>query len=481
MTATLWPHQEVAIGRALMHPGFMLAHEMGVGKSRTAIEVLDRTDRQRVLVLCPKSVVDVWPDQLAQWSGRPWVTWAGIVRSKTGRPLANPSVARRAEALIQYNTGAIRLNRPFLAVVNYEAAHQGAMAELLKGTDWDAVILDESHRIKLTSGKASRLAALVGQRCRKRGGRVLALTGTPMPHSPLDLFAQIRALDGGSRFGTNYHSFCRKYGVGDTIYAPGGRQITKYTDVRDDQRAEFYNLVRPIWHRVATDDVLDLPDGTDSYRTFTMSPKTRAAYDALQKDLIAELDGGVVTAANAMVLVTRLAQVTSGFGVDAVTGLRHWIDGDGGGKMALLRDVLEDLPQREPVVIFCRFHADLDAVHAAAATTGRRSGELSGRRRDALRGPRMRDDIDIAAVQIQAGGVGIDLTRARYAIYYSVAFAMADYLQSRARVRRQGQDRTVSYIHLLAADSIDYAVYGALRTREAIVDVVINHLNGSTA
>jgi SNF2 family DNA or RNA helicase len=474
----LFAHQTVAIERALKRDGFMLAHEMGTlaGKSRTAIEIADRSEARCVLVLCPKSVVPVWPDQADQWSDRTWVSWAGEVPSRFGGLLKNPTITRRAEALIEIGRRAKVTGRPLGAIVNYEASHGKGMADLLKRAEWDAVILDESHRIKLPGGKASRLATTVCNHVRERGGRALALTGTPMPHSPLDLYAQIRALDGGERFGTNHRQFCQRFGRPEVLYL-GRRQVTKYTELLTERAAEFYDLVAPIWHRVATEDVLDLPDATDVYRTTQLSPKARAAYDALRKDLIAHLPGGVVTAANAMVLVTRLAQATSGFGKDAETGETIRLDGTP-AKALLLADVLEDFPHtHDPIIVFCRFHHDLDAIEGVAIDAGYKYGELSGRRRDALDGPRLRDGVTLAGVQIQAGGVGIDLTAARHAIYYAVDFALGDYLQSRKRLHRQGQHRNVVYTHLLVEDSIDQAVYGALRKRGQVVDTVIAHLN----
>ena len=495
----------------------------------------------------------VWGDQAAQWSDRPWLCWAGEARSRRGGLLKSPSVARRAEALIEMGKTARAGDRPLMAIVNYEASYRDrAMRDLLKNAQWDAVILDESHRIKLASGKASRLATDVCARVRDRGGVVIALTGTPMPHDPLDLFAQVRALDGGERFGTSEKAFRVRYASRATKPARGGEPITLidsegrplwcparrlrgevirraepdeplylvgprmepiYAGLSGDSAEEFYDKVASLWHRVRSDEVLDLPDATDVHRTCQLSSKARAVYKALERDLIAQLNTGdastfdrdvlamsrkygvegvqvgsttystgrgiTLTAANAMVLVTRLAQVTSGFGKDAETGETIQID-DPPAKASLLADVLEDLDRREPVVVFCRFHHDLDQVRRVAENGGRRYAEVSGRQRDALDGPRMRGDVDVAGVQIQAGGVGIDLTRARHAIYYSVDFALGDYLQSRKRLHRQGQHRNVLYTHLLADDSIDRAIYGALQKREQVIDVAIDHLNKRT-
>jgi SNF2 family DNA or RNA helicase len=87
--------------------------------------------------------------------------------------------------------------------------------------------------------------------------------------------------------------------------------------------------------------------------------------------------------------------------------------------------------------------------------------------------------IDVAAVQLQSGGVGIDLTRARHAIYYSLDFRLADHEQSRARLHRPGQTRPVVYTYLLTEGTIDRAIHGALRKRQQVVDAVLAYLKAA--
>ena len=65
MKTELWSHQVAAIAQATEvaaagFRGFGIWHEMGAGKTRTAIEVIDSTlGAQRILVVCPKSVMPV--------------------------------------------------------------------------------------------------------------------------------------------------------------------------------------------------------------------------------------------------------------------------------------------------------------------------------------------------------------------------------------------------------------------------------------
>ena len=111
-----------------------------------------------------------------------------------------------------------------------------------------------------------------------------------------------------------------------------------------------------------------------------------------------------------------------------------------------------------------------------------RYGELSGRSRDGMTDhATMSEHIDVLGVQLKAGGVGVDLTRASHAIYFSLDFSLGDYQQSRKRVHRPGQHKRVVYTHLLAAGTVDEAIYGALSRRETVVNAVLADLARSAA
>jgi SNF2 family DNA or RNA helicase len=223
-----------------------------------------------------------------------------------------------------------------------------------------------------------------------------------------------------------------------------------------------------------------------------LEPAARRFYNRLLDDFMAEIpdEEETVTTDNALVHLLRLQQCSAG-----------WIKDDEGdmqrisiAKQQLLDDVLEDLwgshsrkggdvggerAPLEPLVIFGRFQSDLDVIREVAEGYGARCGELSGRVRESSpdyglnSDAQMRPDLDVIAVQIQAGGVGIDLTRARYAIYYSMGYSLGDYEQSLKRVHRPGQDRPVTYIHLVARDTKDEAVYSALTERKNVVEAII--------
>jgi SNF2 family DNA or RNA helicase len=81
--------------------------------------------------------------------------------------------------------------------------------------------------------------------------------------------------------------------------------------------------------------------------------------------------------------------------------------------------------------------------------------------------------VSVLGVQIQAGGVGVDLTRAAVGIFYSCGYSLGEYLQACARLHRPGQDRSVTLLHLIAEDTIDRQVYEALARREQVVETIL--------
>lgn len=188
--------------------------------------------------------------------------------------------------------------------------------------------------------------------------------------------------------------------------------------------------------------------------------------------MIAEVEDGEITASNALVKLLRLQQITGGVANDA-EGQPVVVGND---KANTLRDLLDDIDPAEPVVVFCRFAADLDAVRSIAKAAGRRYGEVSGRRKDLTPHATMPEGITLMGVQEAAGGVGIDLTAARYVIWYSLSFSLGDYEQANARCHRPGQTRPVAVYHLVADGTIDQSIYRALSKRRKVVDEVLDAL-----
>jgi len=448
MTA-LWTHQQEAVAFAVQRKATMWHMGMGTGKSRCAIELAKRVKAKRVVILCPLSVCSAWSDQLLQFGP----DFIDINLSKG-------SVRAKAKKAKDAATRAYAMGHPFVVTVNYESARNKPLAQWLEEQNFDLLVLDESHRIKSPGGTTSRWVSRLARTCKRR----VALTGTPMPHSPLDVYAQFRSLV-PELFGWSFVRFRKLYAV---MGGYQGRQVQGFQRMDEMQR----KLAE--WTYQADRSVLDLPDAIHDRRLVELTPKAMKLYEDLDRDFTASVLDGEITAANALVKLLRLQQLTSGrVTVERDTNTEQVEIDD--TKKAALTDLLHDLPQDEPVVVFGRFASDLKTAHEAAAATGRGSLELSGKRRELEDWQAGR--AQVLAVQIQAGGTGIDLTRARYCVYLSAGYSLGDYEQSLARVHRPGQSRTVFYYHIVATGTVDEKVYAALQQRKQVVETVLDGIH----
>ncbi len=317
----------------------------------------------------------------------------------------------------------------------------------------NGILVHNCHRAKSVSGRASMFL----KRFRRSAAYRLGLTGTPMPHGPMDIFAQFRFLD-ISIFGPSFTAFRAKYAV------MGGyqrKEIVGYQFL-----AELEALMGEITFRVGS-EVLDLPPATHVTYYCDLCPEARRIYRDLEKDFVADVKGGLVVANNALTRLNTLRRIANGV-AKTDNGIEHRVDDS---KTRLLIDVLVDIGKDEPVAVFSYYHLDLDAVHEACQKVGFTSLELSGRR-DELK--QWQDGgAQVLAVQLQAGGVGVNLTRARYCLYYSLSFSLGDYDQSQKRVHRPGQTRPVEYIHLVARNTVDVKIMRALAKRAQIVESIL--------
>jgi SNF2 family DNA or RNA helicase len=455
LKTTPWRHQieafRFAMERLVRGAGAaLLALEMGVGKTLVALMVLAAIAARRVLICCPLRVVPVWEQQIERHLDLPLIV--------VSLDDSISSVASKRKLAEEKLTLAEVTGRPLVIIINYDSVWRSPFADWAEAQQWDLIIADESHRLKAPGGKAS----LAFKRLRSHARCRLALTGTPLPHSPLDAYAQFRFLN-HTIFGPSFAAFRQKYAV------MGGFQRKQVTGFQHLDELEA--LMKTITFRVSK-DVLDLPPETHVTYECELSPEALRVYRDLEEDFIAEVRDGRVTAANAMVKLLRLQQVAGGW-VKTDDGQYHRVDS---AKQKLLADTLEDIGPKEPVVAFCRFHADLDAVHEAAKVAGYQSLELSGRR-DELK---LWQDgqAQVLAVQISAGGVGVDLTRARYSIYYSLSFSLGEYDQALSRVHRPGQTRPVEHIHLVARNTVDVKIMRALEKRAEVVEAVLAEIQG---
>lgn len=439
-----WPHQQRGYDFVLNRPrGALLAIPMAGGKTKVAIDLIQNSDAKKILIVAPLAVIPVWKDEFDKHT---------VHRNRyCVAELDQGSVAQRTELASGLIEGGIK--NCFVGVINYQAAWREPFRSWALSQMWDLVIPDECHRLKTAGGKASMFFNTL----KRRVGYKLGMSGFPMPHSPLDIYAQGRFID-DRVFGTSKAAFMSRYCF---LGGFSGRQIIGWQNM-EELNAKFHDLAFRV-----EDSELNLPEEVPVKRYTRLEPAAHKIYKELQKEFIAEVRNGTITAANAAVKQLRLQQITGGW-VKDVNGSYHNVST---AKCDLLQDFLSDTSPNEPMVIVCRFLPEIAAVHGVLRRLGRMAGELSGKRSDlaAWQHGQLQDLV----VQIQAGSEGIDLSRSRFMVFYSPGNRLGDYLQMRRRIARPTQQADhVRHVHLIVRGTEDERTYRAFANNMEIIDLV---------
>lgn len=456
-----WEHQRDAVGtiQDLLQRGRGSAAlmEQRTGKARISIELwarFARADRvHRVLITSLSTPCGDYAEQVAEYlaGSVPVALLTGLTPKKRTQAL---------EAL----SGPLQV-----AIVNYESAWR-MEDELLEWAP-EFVVADEMHKIKTPPTKQRGRASAFMHKLADRVPYRLGMTGTATPRSPLDIWSEYRFCD-RSVFGDSYFVTKAVYGVETPIIGAGGvpktytRTLRDGTVVTKDVKTvtgyvrldELQEKMHSIAFVRRMEECRDLPPTAHLEVPVTLGPKAARAYRELAKDSVVEWDRGETSADNVLTRKLRLQQITSGM-VPRDDGQLEIV---GTEKLDAFMDTASGiLDGGQKIVAYARFTHEVESAVEKLKAAGYGTVEISGRipigpKRDAARAAFQKDPDVLAMVcQIQAGGVGIDLSAASTEIFISKSHTFGDYDQARSRIVHGSKSKPLTYYHLVCHGTVD--------------------------
>lgn len=459
-----WEHQKKALMYLCKRDTAALYTDMGTGKTKVMIDMVQTRGFKRVLVVAPNKACEVWEEQIGIHGVESQFC---VIRLNSLS--VDKSIVSLSQNVTSHKSGSE--NRTYVFIINYEKVWRKGIDNILlsKKFGLDCVICDESHRIKTPRSKCSMYLARLGKVVNHR----YLVTGTPLAEKPTDVYAQYKFLD-PTIFGTNLGNFRDEYENLDAVMTAriGHRILDKNNPYKnlDKLHEKMFSCAFYI------ESSVELPEQTDITRTFHMPPKTEKLYNQVFKEKVAELNGLWLQSDNVLTTILRLQQITSGFACveDIYTKEKKRLNVDTARKEEFC-ELLQEFPVGEPIVVFARFKKDLKNIHKCCEELGFSYSEVSGTT-DTLKDWKS-GKTQILGVQYSSGSESIDLTRARYCVYYSLTERLALYEQSRKRIHRPGQTHPVAYYHLIETKkkgyTIDEKMYAALQSKKDIVEYVM--------
>ena len=455
--ANPYQHQKIAFNFALQkleeQGCAALLMDMGLGKSLTSIAITGQlfNDKkiERVLVICPTSIIGVWLEEFKKFADFDYCIEAII----------GTTMSKRKDKL-KLLCHKIGLK---VAIINYEATWR--MEKELNTYKPDIIICDESQKIKNPSASQSKTIHRLGVKAKYK----IILTGTPVQNSPMDVFSQWKFLD-PNIFGLSFYAFRNHYAVMGGYY---NHQILRYKNMD-----ELTSKAHSVAYRITKEEALDLPEQIFLNRYCELEPTARKIYDTVVKESYAELMDGEITATNVLTKLMRLSQIAGG----------HVKDDEGRmqviskSKLNELKDIMEDviIDNKKKLVIFARFIPEIESIKSLAREMEIRysyiTGEIKTEERSEMCSKFQNDNnIKLFIAQIQTAGLGITLTAADTAVFYSLDFNYANYSQAIARTHRIGQKNTCTYINLIATETVDEKILKALESKQDIAKNIVDN------
>lgn len=461
-------HQVTAFNLGITLPNVALLKEMGTGKTLTAIAIAGRRMLDqgvtRCLVVAPLSVLSVWEQEIADVADFEFST---LELNSIG------AVKERARALRNFTGVGLQF-----AITNYESVWRGDLLDAILEWKPHLVIADESQKIKGVSTKQAKAMHKIGDNTPYK----MILTGTPVTASPLDFWSQYRFLE-PEIFGKSYYAFRNRYAVLQRVEIPGRQAFQKVIGYRN--KDELVKKAHSVAYRVTKEQTLDLPEWVDQKHYVYLEKKAAKYYQELKETAVAEIieeqAQGTLVTNNVLTRLLRLQQLTGGFlPVEEGTYTCTQVSS---AKVEALQDLLTDLLGSrgdKKVVVFARFKPELDLIRWMLGQNDWDHRFLSGDVKTADRTKAVEDfqqdpDVKVMVAQIQVAGLGLTLTAADTAVFYSMDFSFANYDQAKARLHRIGQTNRVTYLHLLAKGTVDEKVYKVLQEKRSVAEDVVDN------
>lgn len=446
MKFTPHDYQKYAIDYIEKKPISAILLDMGLGKTAITLTALndllfDSFEVHKVLVIAPLRVArTTWSDEIGKWDHLSGLRYSIAVGTEKER-----LDALRAKADIY--------------IINRENVQW--MIDNIR-FDFDMVVVDELSSFK--NHQAKRFRSLM--KVRPKVKRIVGLTGTPTANGLMDLWAEFRLLDMGERLGRFIGQYRTAYFKPDKM---NGQIVYSYKPLPGAEK-RIYEKISDITISMKATDHLKMPELVSTNHIVRLSVDERRKYDDMCEDLVLQLPGGEITAANAAALSGKLSQMANGAIYTDTQKVLSLHD----RKLDALEDIIESM-NGNPLLVAYWFRHDFDRIserlHKLHIPFSRLDTEASIRRWN-------EGELPVALIHPVSAGHGLNLQSGGSTLmWYGLTWSLELYQQTVARLWRQGQNaKTVVVQHIVTEDTIDERILKALQkkdtTQAALIEAV---------
>jgi SWI/SNF-related matrix-associated actin-dependent regulator 1 of chromatin subfamily A len=419
-------HQKESIQKLVEKKKFILADDMGVGKTTSTIIAALESGAKKILIICPATLKINWKREIENYSDK-------SVYIAEGKNFSGDADF----VIINYDI-----------IKNFHDTKKKTNSQIMDA-NFDLVVVDEAHYIKNATAQRTKLINdLV-----KNIDRLWLLTGTPMTSRPMDYFNLLSLVE--SPVAKNWLAYAVRYCQGYQFNA-GGRKIWNVTGASNLE--ELRDRTAGLTLRRLKENVLDLPDKIITPIYLRLKSKM---YEEIMGEYYDWYDKNPEESKSLTVQFTKLTKIRQ---VIADEKISQTIE--------LAENILE---QGKKVIIFCNF---TDSLEKITEHFGNMAVKLNGsmskvEKQYSVDQFQDNDKIKVFVGNIRAAGVGITLTAAEAVIFNDLSFLPSDHAQAEDRSYRYGQKNNVLVYYPIFENSIEGIIYDILNNKKQVIATVM--------
>jgi SNF2 family DNA or RNA helicase len=448
-------HQTDGVEFGMSHDKWFLGDEQGLGKSKQAIDIavnkkLNNGFTHCLIVCGVNSLKWNWYNEVHTHSEEQ----AHILGQRTNKKgkLKIGSTKDKIDDIENIK------ELPYFIITNIESFRDGKFADAMKcaieNDEVQMFVADEFHKMKSPTAAQTKGFLTCSPKYR------LAMTGTPIMNSPLDLYTMLKWLGYESH---SFYSFRNHYCV---MGGFGGYEIVGYRNME-----QLTETIQSIMLRRLKKDVLDLPDKIYVDEIVEMTPKQSQLYQEVRAEITMNIDK-VMLSPNPLSSLIRLRQCTGYTGILSSDILES-------AKLDRMEELVENaVSNGDKVIIFSNWTQVTEAAKARLSKNYK-GVTITGDTDEAERIVNVNtfqtnDECKYIVGTIGAMGTGLTLTAATTVIFLDEPWNKALFDQAVDRAHRIGTTSNVTIYSIMCKDTMDMRIHDLVYKKGALSDAIID-------
>lgn len=438
-------YQIQGVKSLLKQPHNILADEMGLGKTAQALVYAEESKSNNILIICPAHLKLNWERECKIWLKTPYTVQV---------------VNKSKDVLSTIENDKLGIK---LLIINYDLIIKPLILTQVKRMKYDLIILDEAHYLK--SPKSKRTKVILGTTINPMihnksvidlAPRKLALTGTPIPNRPIELYP-ILASFLPHIFNKGYWWFARRYANARQTH--WGWDVTGSSNLPELRQILKTHLVTK---RTKAGVLKELPSKIKQVILFEPDKETKKILKKESQYDLKELKQAI-SEGKTPINFEEMSTIRREMGVSKVPlVIKH------------IKSILDDTEQK--IVIFAWHKSviqslkDMLSDYNPVLLTGEMSHKVKQLSVDKFQTD---SSVKVFIGNIKAAGTGITLTAASTVVFVELDWVPGNITQAEDRCHRIGQTDSVLVQHLVVKGSIDSYLVEAIIKKQKVIERIL--------